>query len=701
VAGGGAAFAASGQAVAGDFFGTIGSPLIAGRSFTEDEVGSGQRLAVVSERFWRTALGARRELPIELRLDGRPAEVVGVLAAGRGFPLEADLWVGEAPPETANPEAHTWVNWFAVGRLAPGVTIARAEADLGGVAAAIRGSNPAAIYAYGVAVEPVREFLVGDVRTYLLLLMGAVGFVLLISCANLAGLGVARAATRTHEMGVRTALGAGRARLVRQLLIEHVTLALAGGVLGLLLALIATRLTAGRAVSFLPRAAEIGVGWPVLVFAFGVSLLSGLVAGVLPALRASSGSLRSALIGGRGSVGGGRGLPGAALVAVEVGLALLLVTGSGLLVQSFRNVVARDLGFRPDGVVTARIALKSPAYATAERRIGYWESLAERLRRVAGVERVGFANWVPGGGGTAGFIEVSGRAAGRDVAGYRVISDGYLDVLGIRVVAGRAFDERDTGTAGRVALVNEALARAFWPDRDPLGERVKAVSMESAEGRDWLTVVGVVSDVRHFGYEYDSEPEMYVLYRQVPTWAGAMTVVVQAAAGVPAGTLEAGVRGAVRAQDPEIAAGIETLERQVDGLLGGRRFALAALGGFALLALVLGAIGVYGMLSFAVARRTAEIGIRAALGAGTTRILSLVMRSALAIVGIGMAGGLLAAYWLTRLMRSMLVGVAPDDPVIFAAAAVALALVAAVAAFVPARRAAKVDPLGALRSGQT
>jgi putative ABC transport system permease protein len=520
--------------------------------------------------------------------------------------------------------------------------------------------------------------------------------VLLISCANLAGLGVARAATRTHEMGVRTALGAGRARLVRQLLIEHVTLALAGGVLGLLLALIATRLTAGRAVSFLPRAAEIGVGWPVLVFAFGVSLLSGLVAGVLPALRASSGSLRSALIGGRGSVGGGRGLPGAALVAVEVGLALLLVTGSGLLVQSFRNVVARDLGFRPDGVVTARIALKSPAYATAERRIGYWESLAERLRRVAGVERVGFANWVPGGGGTAGFIEVSGRAAGRDVAGYRVISDGYLDVLGIRVVAGRAFDERDTGTAGRVALVNEALARAFWPDRDPLGERVKAVSMESAEGRDWLTVVGVVSDVRHFGYEYDSEPEMYVLYRQVPTWAGAMTVVVQAAAGVPAGTLEAGVRGAVRAQDPEIAAGIETLERQVDGLLGGRRFALAALGGFALLAL-----GVYGMLSFAVARRTAEIGIRAALGAGTTRILSLVMRSALAIVGIGMAGGLLAAYWLTRLMRSMLVGVAPDDPVIFAAAAVALALVAAVAAFVPARRAAKVDPLGALRSGQT
>lgn len=692
------AYRVSGEEVVGDFLGTIGTPLLLGRAFTEAEVESGALLAVVSERLWRSALGGRRDLPIELRLDGRSAQVVGVAAAGLGFPLDADIWVGDFPSITGNPEAHTWINWFAVGRLGEGMSEDRAAADLGRASAAIRASNPRAIYAYGVTVEPVRDFLVGDTDRDLLLLLGAVVFVLLIVCANLAGLGLARAATRRREMGVRRALGAGRGRIVRQLLIEHTLLALTGGLLGIGLALVVTRSVASRAASFLPRAGEIGMDWRVLGFAFAVSLVAGVAAGMLPALRASSADPGLALAGGRGTVRGGRGLPGAALVAVEVALALLLVTGSGLLARSFRNVVARDLGFRTEGVVTAAITLPEIAYDSPDRWIRYWESLMERLRRVSGVRDVGFANWTPASYAGRGFIEVSGRDPGRDVAGYRVVGGDYFDVLGVRVLAGRGFDERDVRGSERVALVNEAMAHRYWPDRDPIGERVKAVSMEFLEGREWLTVIGMVGDIRQFGYEADVEPEMYVIYRQVPTWADAMTMVVAGAPGASADALVAGVRDAVRAEDPGIAPDVGTLERQVDGLLGSRRFALGALAGFALLALVLGAIGVYGMLSFAVARRTAEIGIRAALGAGTGGILVLVMRSAFAIVGIGVAAGLVAAFWLTRLLGSMLVDVAPDDPVTFGAAILALGLVAAIAAFVPAWRATRVDPLDSLRT---
>ena len=653
---------------------------------------------MVSERFWIGTLGAPG-LPSQLRVDGRPATVVGVLPDRTRYPSDSDLWIAFEPTASAHPEAHTWINFEAIARLAPGVAPHSVRDELSRIAQGILEQNPRAINSHGVWVTSLRELLVGNARLYLWLLMASASVVLLIACANLSGLGAARTAARGHEMSVRIALGAGRRRLWRQLLAEHLVLALAGGLLGIGLAVGATRLLASRASQFVPRAAEVSVDWRILFFGLMVSLLAGTLAGSLPALRAagSSWSLQKAAAS-RGIALSGRRLPGAPLVAVEVALALVLVMGGGLLLRSFGNLVERDLGFDAEGVVTARIALSTPRYDTPQRRVRYWEQIADRLDSIPVVGSHGFAHATPAGYGANGFIEVSGRSPGNDAAGYRVVSDGYFNVLGVPLVAGRGFEQSDGLGTTRVVLINEAMARRFWPERSSLGERVRALSMEIREGSPWLEVVGVVGDLRHFGYESMPEPEMYVLYRQVPSWAEEMTLVLRGARGAGTELVTESLRRALVAEDPHLGAEISMLRTQVDSLVAERNLVMRLLSGFSLLALLLAAIGIYGMLSFAVAQRTREIGIRTALGADRAGILRLVLRAALSVVVAGLAIGSLAALWMTGFIRALLVGVAPRDPAMLAFAVILLLLTAVVAASVPARRALRVDPVVALRA---
>jgi putative ABC transport system permease protein len=696
----GAAFRISGEYVSGEFFDVLEIQPQPGRRFTHEELEAGARLALVGERFWRESLAASRDLPIELVINGDAHEVIGVVQEAASYPAGASIWVGEHHRRSADPRAHTWINYFAIGRLAPGASVANAREDLSGIARRIRSGNPLAIYSHGVGVVPLQQQLVGSARTHLLLLAGAVGFVLLIACANLAGLGFARAAVRTGELGVRTALGASRGRLIRQLLTESLALAVVGGALGLLLAWWSTRALAARAAVIIPRASEISLDARVLLFAIVITVLAGVTAGIAPALRASRLSLRSVIGGARGDVRGGRGMPGATLIAIEVAIALTLLTGGALLVRSFQTLLSRELGFRADGVVTARIALTPPAYRVGgDTRTRYWEALEDRIRGVPGVDRVALATAAPDRFGNRGFIAIDGRTdAEPGGAGYLVVSNDYFAVLDVPVLSGRVFEDTDGPFSQRVTVVNRAMAERFWPGEDAIGRTVRAISMESSEGAQWLTIVGVVDDIRQLGHLGETQPEMYVVYRQIPSRTYAMTVLARVAESAPVEPVVAGIRTAINEQDREIAPEISTLEAGLEGLLRGNRLIMMLLGGFALLALTLAAIGLYGILSFAVAQRRREMGVRAALGAQRTGVLALVLMGALRIVFVGAAIGLLLSVWLTRALDALLTDIPPHDPVAWLVAACVLLATTVAAALVPAWRAARADPLSVLRS---
>jgi predicted permease len=693
----GDAFRAAGAAVAGPFFAVLRSPLVLGRPFRVDEMQSGAAVAVVSERFWRGRMGGSATLGV-VQLADRAVEVVGVIAAGHEFPAGTDIWLGW-PSRVERGGMRNNVNWSAVGRLRPGITIEAAQSELSAIARGIHAADPAALYSYGVSVVPLQQMVVGDASGSLLLLIGGVFFVLLVACANLAGLGLARASTRTTEISLRMALGAGRARVLQQLVTEVLVLAVVGGMVGIAFAAWATRLIVLRFGSRLPRAAEISLDGRVLLVALALTLLAGVLAAAAPALRASSVSLRAPLGSERSTVRGGRGLPGAVLVASEIALALLLLTGGGLLIRSFRAVVGRDLGYNAADVLTADIALSSPRFRSDSlARPAYWEALLERARRLSGVRAAAVVNAIPGTGAPGTFVEIEGNADARIGAGYRVVSDDYLATMGIALLAGRAFAATDFRGSERVALVNHRFAEQNWPGRNPLGRLVRAVSQEGIlpGGAPWLRVVGVVDDIRHWGYETETEPELYVSYRQVPSHTSSMTLVVRTDTRGGSRLAEA-MRAELRALDPTVVAELGLLSARVDGLLFVRRLTMAVLTAFALLALGLAAIGVYGLTSFAVAQRTREMGVRAALGATRTGLLGLMLRSALGVVGTGALAGLLASFALTRVMVNMLFGVRPLDPLTSTAALLLLLSAAVLAALLPSWRAARTDPLVALR----
>lgn len=687
----------SARETSGNFFQTLGARFAVGRPFTEEEAQAQTPVVVVSEALWRRMLGADRSLSKPIRVGSRSYAVVGVVANGFDFPAGTEIWFADTfRPESGGMRNN--INWLAIARLKAGVTRAAAAAELGAVARRIRTRDPVALYSYGVDVKSLGTTVVGGVARYLQLLMASVGFVLLIVCANVASATLGRGMVRAREMAVRASLGAGRGRLIRQLLIEHVMLALIGGAIGLALAWAGIRVLLDTWGSEIPRADEVRLDGAVFAFAFGVSLMVGIVSGLLPALRGSRVSLRGLMASGGRTMAGGRNLPGTLLASAEIALALLLLTGAALLIRSFQTLLGRNLGFDTH-VATAQMVVSGARYrGDPARRTAYWDEIARAYRAIPGVTAVGISNWVPLAAGGATFIELAGRDGANAGAGYRVVGEDYFRAMQIPLVAGRAFGAEDGPSTQRVVVINRRMAETYWRGRNPIGQLVKATSMESAGGATapWLTIVGIVGDIRHWGLEGEIGPEMYVLFRQVPSFTTSMTVVVRSSAAGSRIRQEMRIRA--RSVDPLIAADVGTLDTKLDALLAPRRLTMSLLTGFALLALLLAALGVYGVISYAVAQRSRELAVRAALGAQRAQLLMLVMRDAARFVGLGMAAGLMCMAWLSRTMSAMLIDVSPLDPASYAMAVLLLALVAAVAVLVPARRATRLDPMIALQA---
>jgi putative ABC transport system permease protein len=700
IATGGEALYAQAVEVAGPFFRTLGHPFLLGRPFTEAEAQAGEALAVVSEGFWRRVLGADPALSERpLAVNGRRRQIVGVVPTGESFPSGNEIWLAAS----YRPESGTLrnnINYEVIARLADGVAIPQARADLDAVAAQIRTTDPEALYSWGVGVRPLREVVVADASAQLRLLAAAVGFLLLVACANLAGLSLARGKRRALETAVHLALGSGRGRVARRVVSEHVLLALAGGAIGVLLAWLGTGALLDLAASVVPRAEEVAFDLRVAAFGVGASLAAGLLAGVAPALGGSRGDLSTVLSGARGEVSGGRGLPGAFMVGAEIALAVTLLVAGGLLLRSFWTLVDRDLGFEPGELLTADLALVGSDYRESERSIAYWDAVYERVAALPGVDAVAVSNAVPTSDGGRGFIDLDGRVGENIGADYRVVGEGYFDALGIPLLAGRAFDTTTDGRGTeRVTVVSQGMAERFWPNTSPLGHRVRARSMERyvLDGGEapWLTVVGVVGDVRQYGFESDWQDDMYVLHRQVPYYTRGMTLVVKARPGA-VGVADA-VRAALRAIDPAVVVEIASMDARLARLTEDRRLVLTGLGLFGGAALVLVGLGIYGLMSFAAGARTREMAIRVALGAEGGSIVRLMLGSALRVVLAGAGAGLALSYLFTHLLESLLVDVGVADPVTYATAIGFLVVVAVGAAAAPSLRAASGDPLEGLR----
>ncbi len=689
---------ADGQAVSANFFDVLRARFVAGRAFQLADAASQNRVAIVNEGFWRGSLGSTPLGSLSIQVNGFSYTVVGVVDARHAWPEGTEVYLLERPRTFGGAERNN-INYAAIGRLKPGVSLEQARSDLSAIAHRIRQQEPVALYSHGVGVRPLVEDLVGDSADMLAMLMGSVGLVLLIACANLASANLAQAAVRSREMAVRAALGAGRARLVRQVLVDHIMLAVIGGALGVGLARFLTGSATLIGAAELPRTASIAIDMRVIAFAFLVAALAGIATGLLPALRATRVAPGRAMeTGARGHIGGGRGLPGRVFVAAEIAMALMLVIGAGLLVQSIRAVLSRPLGFEINRVVVAEVTLGGPRYSRDSAAVlAYWDRLRKAVAQIPGSEGAGLVSWVPLVRGGNGFIEIAGKEIPGAGAGYRIVSEGYFETLGMRVLQGRVFAESDRAEASRVTVISKRLADRYWPGESPVGRQMRATSMERFDSEaPWLTIIGVVSDARPAGYEADEAAEMYVLYSQLPHWrVTTMSVLVRSAG--PEASLMSAVRAQVRAIDPMIPADLEFLRSHADRVTAARRFTMSTVSLFGALSLILAAIGVFGVLSFAVAQRTREMAVRAALGADRRRLQRLVLGSGARVVAVGIVAGLFGAWSLSRLAQSLLFDVQPRDPFVFGAATLTIAAVGLIAAILPARRAARVEPMVALR----
>jgi putative ABC transport system permease protein len=679
--------------VSGDFFRVMRLSAAMGRTLTPADADGNEQVAVVSHGFWARALGSPATLPEQpLHIDSAAYRIVGVLPATREFPAGAEVFIPAAFGNPWRTASRNNINFNAIARLAPHVSLERARSEMRTIAARLHLSHPEDLYTFGVAVTPLQVRVVGPVRTYLHLLGGAVAVVLLVACANLANANLARGAVRARELAIRTALGAGHLRLVRQLLVESVLLGLSGGAAGVALAWALVRLVARAAE--LPRAGEIGIDATVLTFAVVLSVTVGVVVGLAPAFQVGRSRLYETIsAGGRSTAPRQRVMSRDLLVGLELALAIVLLVGAGLLIRSFRVVLSRDIGFQPENAVVAELSLPSPTY-TSGRAVRFYDTLLPSLRALPGVTAVGATNYLPLGSSATGFVEIEGQGDRGDGAGYRVVTEDYFKAMGVPLLRGRGFTTGDGPGTTRVTLVNRQMAERFWPGQDPVGKRLKAKSMEWND-TPWLTVIGVVGNVRHWGLEQEPPAEHYVLYRQRPEFTLVMAVVVR---GGDSSQIMPAVRERVHSLDREIPVDLGTLGARVDRSLGERRFIMTVLVAFGALALTLAAIGVYGVLSFIVAQRTREIAVRMALGAERRRVLALVVGRVLRVAMAAAVVGLLAARAVSRLMSPLLFEVSPADPRTYIVVTILLVAVALLAAYVPARRAAGVDPMLTLRS---
>jgi putative ABC transport system permease protein len=694
----------TGYAVMTEFLSLLGARPALGRDFTPNEGQPGApKVALISHDFWQRRLGGERgALSKELLLNDEKYTVVGVMPAGFQFlNPEASFWVPAVwrPQMLAYRRGHYLT---VIARLKPGVTQTQAQADLGAIMEQTRRAYPEETGKLGVLVEPLHAHLVGDAQRSLLLLLAGVGCVLLIACANLAGLLLARAARRRREIAVRSALGAGRARIVRQLLTESILLAIAGGLGGLLVAQWSFAVLQQLIPANLSLTAALHLDWRMLAYTLALALVTGLLFGLAPAWQAAHVNVNEVLkqSGGRTSAGHHRWQRG--MVVAQVALTLVLLIGAGLLLRTFYRLRGLDVGFRADNVLTAQIRLPRNKYLDHTKREAFYQQTLERVRALPGVVSAGYTSnlplvWMSG----IYQLEIEGRAPQpgliRDAV-HRQVSADYLKTIGIPLRQGRYFDEGDTLANPLVVVINETLARRDWPNENPLGRRIRLSDGADYRGEQWLTVVGVVADAKQNGLEAAVKPEMYLPssqvtynYFSIPSW-----LVVRTTAA-PLHLAEA-VRRAVFAIAPDLPlSGISTMEARLAEQTAQRRFAMTLLTGFAVLSLLLAALGIYGVLSYFVAQQTSEIGVRVALGAQASDVLRLVLSRGMTPVQAGIVLGLLSALALTRLMDKLLFGVSATDPLTFTSVALLLTLVAFVACWIPARRATRVDPLIALR----
>lgn len=693
-----------GTGVSEDFWRVMRTRPTAGRVTAPDEHRLGAPLsAVVTEGLADRLFGAETAVGRTVDIRGVPAVVVGVIDDASAYPQESEIWY---PVEVNDQgDSRTAHNWSVVARLSDGVTVERAHDELEALTIRMLADEPAADADYlaaGVHVTELREAIVGDVSRPLLLLLGAAACVLLVACTNLASTLLARGTVRAGELAVRSSLGADRGRLIRQLLTENAVLAGVGALLGTGVAALLLRVirTLGADV---PRIEGVALSLPVLVFTGGIALVTVLASGLLPALRLTERSRAGTLrVRSRGSSGERRRIWGV-LVATEVALAVVLLMGSGLLVRSFAQVLAQDPGFDAADVATSSVALNALRYPDPVDHARFYTELLPRLEALQGVEAAGILSNLPVSGGVPnGRVQIDGDPDKHvDSPAYIVASPGAFEALDIPLVRGRFFDAQDGPEAPHSVLVNEAFVEAFWPDRDPIGGLVSGGGMDdqwNVEPTPFGTVVGVVGDVRYRDLTRDAQPTVYWNYEQRPFRVRFGATVLLEAAGDEAGAVAPLLRRALMDADSDIAVEIELLADRVAGSVADRRFMLLVLGGFAALALTLAAVGIYGVVSYTVARRTREMGIRLALGAEPGSVRGLVLGGAMRTVVVGLVLGVAGAFVVNRLLESFLFDVAPYDPLTFVAVPLLLLGTALLASWVPARRSTRVDPIQAMRA---
>ena len=689
-----------GLQVTGDYFKVLGIDPLMGRLITpENDVVGAEKVVVLGHRFWQQRFGGDSTiLDRLLTLNGESYRVIGVLPAG--IENIRDLFVPMAAAIDFQ-EIGRGAHYLGVrGRLAAGIDIEQARVDLARVAAQLEEAYPESNTGWTTIVEPLRERMVRDFSSIIWMLFGAVGLVLLIASANVANLLLARIASREKEMALRTALGASRWRLVRQFLTETTLLSLLGGGLGILLAWRGTKLLVGMSASAIPRAQEVTVDSGVLLFALALSLLTGLAFGLIPALQASrtdlSGPLKDSGRGQAGSRAGSRLRRG--LVLAEVALSVMLLVGAGLLIKSLSRLLDVDPGFEPAGVMTARLDLPEARYAEPEKQSAFFRQLTEGFEALPGVESAGVVIPMPLSG--AGFVQTL-HIEGNEIpepnqapkSNVRSVTENYFDTLRIPLLAGRVFQKSDDFDAPQVVVLNDAAAKKFFDGQNALGQRV---TFDDPQGEEitWMTVVGVVGDVHHEDLAVATDPEIYWSYSQRPfQWS---TLVVRTAAD-PA-TLTQPLRKVAAGIDPELPLyEFRTLEQIVTESVAQPQFNSLLLGLFAALALLLATLGVYGVISYSVTQGLREIGVRLALGAERARILGLVLRRGLTLVGLGLAVGLTAAFFASRVLSSMVYDISPTDLATYGLVALVLVAAGAAACLIPALRAIRVDPVVILR----
>jgi putative ABC transport system permease protein len=709
-----------------DFFRVLGVAPLVGRAFLpEDAKDGGKQVAVVSHGFWQKALGGRADLAgVKLRISDRVFDVIGVMPPGFSYPQGFDVWTPRElfPPQTSR-SGH---NWDVFARIKSGVTLEQARADLSAIFRQIKQENGNEADAVDIAAIPLHEFTVGDTKNMLLIVLAAVGFLLMVACANVANLLLAQATARQKEFAVRAALGATRLRLAAQFVTENALLALIAGAIGALFAIWGVDLMIGLNQSSLPRANEIGVDARALGFTFGLALFVAVALGLATVARLSQNDLHDNLKGGgRGQTGHAVGarLRGA-LVVAQVALTLVLLTGAGLLGKSFYRLLQVDPGFRAESAVVMDLSLpgytgpdrdqrlveafrrmmagggmaESPSEPAEyvefrQRQWLFYQQLLDGLSKLPGVVAVGGANGVPMDGARGdGTFWMDNNPAKTGNADYRVTSAGYFAAMGIPVLRGRVFDESDKPEAPHAAVISQSLARKYWPNENPIGKRIQFGNMDG--DLRLFSIVGVVGDVRGYGLDADARPTVYGNALQRPPFTE-ISIVVRAQAD-PA-TLRSSLSRTVRALNSELPVSFRTLQQIFSSSLDQRRFSLVIISVFAAVAIALAVMGVYGVMAYAVAERTKEIGVRMALGATIGDVLKLVMGQGGKLIAAGVTLGVIGSLLLTRLLASLLYGVSATDPTTFAGVALSLVGVALLAALIPARRATKVDPMVALR----